>query len=305
LIFNINVQNLVDDPNTQMAIRACSQAESVSEKTSSAKQDTIISPESNCGAKVKKFALKAQASSNHSSSANLSSAFVNEAVGQLAAYLRHAPACGTTVLFAKSGDVAVGLYSGAEIEHRSATDFVETFQRRASQGDQMLQVCEANATASQSLGLFASTLDKLLEVQQAIRTWANSKCIESASSVFQHVDVEVGRLVSTVESNSTTPASRHDRREFCRDIQVAPGDSCASLASRCGISGNDFTKYNPQPNLCAKLMPKQFVCCTKGDLPDRMCMLKTSVPPSIPLVNVCRSQILTIQRPCRHTTTRS
>jgi hypothetical protein len=45
------------------------------------------------------------------------------------------------------------------------------------------------------------------------------------------------------------------------------GDGCASLASRCGISGATFTTYNPTPNLCATLAVGQKVCCSAGGLP--------------------------------------
>ncbi|KND86311.1 Killer toxin subunits alpha/beta [Tolypocladium ophioglossoides CBS 100239] len=57
-------------------------------------------------------------------------------------------------------------------------------------------------------------------------------------------------------------------RANCRDIQVASGDSCASLATKCQISGADFTEYNPQKNLCSTLKPKQWVCCSAGALPN-------------------------------------
>ncbi|AEO66607.1 glycoside hydrolase family 18 protein [Thermothielavioides terrestris NRRL 8126] len=54
----------------------------------------------------------------------------------------------------------------------------------------------------------------------------------------------------------------------CSYILVQPGDGCASLASRCGISGADFTTYNPSPTLCSTLVPGQPVCCSAGSLPN-------------------------------------
>lgn len=57
-------------------------------------------------------------------------------------------------------------------------------------------------------------------------------------------------------------------RSTCKTIQVASGDSCASLASKCGISGADFTKFNPQKDLCSTLAVGQHVCCSSGSLPD-------------------------------------
>ncbi|RDW58668.1 hypothetical protein BP6252_13144 [Coleophoma cylindrospora] len=57
-------------------------------------------------------------------------------------------------------------------------------------------------------------------------------------------------------------------QNHCRTIQVHSGDSCGSLAQRCGISGRDFEKYNADPHLCSTLQPLQHVCCSPGPLPD-------------------------------------
>ena len=54
----------------------------------------------------------------------------------------------------------------------------------------------------------------------------------------------------------------------CSTIRVQSGDSCASLAARCGINSTDFYDYNPQANLCSTLTPGQYICCSSGSLPD-------------------------------------
>lgn len=54
----------------------------------------------------------------------------------------------------------------------------------------------------------------------------------------------------------------------CSTIQVQSGDSCASLATRCGISAADFTTYNPSSTLCSTLTPGEHVCCSAGTLPN-------------------------------------
>ncbi|KAF7555882.1 hypothetical protein G7Z17_g1807 [Cylindrodendrum hubeiense] len=55
------------------------------------------------------------------------------------------------------------------------------------------------------------------------------------------------------------------KRAVCKHIQVESGDSCAALATRCNIRGNDFLKFNPQKNLCATLKEGNYVCCSAGD----------------------------------------
>ncbi|POR39606.1 Uncharacterized protein TPAR_00202 [Tolypocladium paradoxum] len=264
LLFDVNVQNDVGD-GARVPIRACSQAESVDRRDLNPRQSRI-SMANNCGADVKKTTQEAQTTGSTSSARNLSGDNLDAAVGQLASYLERAATCGTTIFFAKAGNVVAGLYSGAEIQHESAIAVLETFRERIGQGDRMLQVCETNVTAAETLGVILSSLDELAKVQTAVKTWTNGECVSSESS--ESVEVELGLLVSSVTSNGSDASSSRHKRALCRDIRVDEGDSCASLASRCGISGADFTKFNPKSNLCATLRPKQYVCCTAGDLPD-------------------------------------
>lgn len=54
----------------------------------------------------------------------------------------------------------------------------------------------------------------------------------------------------------------------CKTREVVAKDDCGSLASKCGISTNDFMKANTKTNLCSTLMEGQKVCCTAGKYPD-------------------------------------
>ncbi|CAI6236404.1 unnamed protein product [Periconia digitata] len=54
----------------------------------------------------------------------------------------------------------------------------------------------------------------------------------------------------------------------CKTREVVSGDLCGSLASKCGISLNDFLQVNTKPNFCNSLFVGQKVCCTAGNFPD-------------------------------------
>lgn len=54
----------------------------------------------------------------------------------------------------------------------------------------------------------------------------------------------------------------------CKYTQAQANDGCWSLAKRCGISQDDLTKYNPEPNFCNTIIVGQYVCCSEGSLPD-------------------------------------
>ena len=270
LLFDLNVQNLVDDPETLITIRACSRVDESVSPLLNARDETDPDPEflsirDGCGANTKQVKKTAQVAANAASTiAVADTSDVSSAISHLATYLQDEASCGSLIMFAKFEDAVVGLYSGAEVRKDSAATFAKTFQEQVQNGNDMLQVCEKDGTAAHTLGLSAGGLDELARVQHAVKTWTNAECLETQSS--HNVDVNIDLLVPSVEPDDAT-VSLHRLAE-CEAIQVVSGDSCASLASRCGVSGANFEKYNPIPNLCSTLKPKQWVCCTPGDLPD-------------------------------------
>jgi hypothetical protein len=64
----------------------------------------------------------------------------------------------------------------------------------------------------------------------------------------------------------TIPAGNSDGT--CKRREVISGDDCPSLASKCGLTPNDFMKVNTKTNLCSTLVVGQPVCCTRGNMPD-------------------------------------
>lgn len=88
---------------------------------------------------------------------------------------------------------------------------------------------------------------------------------------------------------ATAVSAAPEARGQCRSITVQSGDSCASLAHKCGISGKDFLKYN-KANLCSTLVPKQRVCCSSGSLRRRDAEDETS--------SVCKSYDIKVGDTC-------
>uniref|UniRef100_A0A0P0BVC1 chitinase n=1 Tax=Hypocrella siamensis TaxID=696354 RepID=A0A0P0BVC1_9HYPO len=167
------------------------------------------------------------------------------AAKHLADYLLNSATCGTTILFAKTGPAITGLYVGGDIE----------------------------------MGSFGQLLLKYGAIR-AVKLWSEGGCLDRVGARVLSNATVLTILSSTVKqdivpkttTNSTLrpsqPVSVLVARGVCRVIQVQQGDSCASLSSRCGIRGRDFSNYNPKRDLCSTLMPKQWVCCSEGNLPD-------------------------------------
>lgn len=206
------------------------------------------------------------------------------------------------ILYGRSAQATIGVYIGQGLPNQAISDSaLRTFQDSLDTLDittpsLAMQLCGAGYDSTQTFGIMVTSNAIFNPIQKALQSWANATCLrfvelkEFPSRVtFTLPLVNTTSLNSTTATNSTVRARASfmqgrrvalqdnavspvggghllQKRADCRTIQVNPGNGCADLAVRCGISGADFTKYNP--NICATLKPKQHVCCSEGDLPD-------------------------------------
>lgn len=205
------------------------------------------------------------------------------------------------IVFGLSKDVTIGVYLGRALQSRDlGEDALRHFSNLLYTHDMesssvpsgfAMQLCEPGRDADHVFGMIVSTNRSISAVRAAVQGWSRAECLDGFSGT---VNVEAPVVVTMPPlfpilngtnvgdlngSNSTgLQFTNHtlrsafrgslDRRANCRTIQVVSGDSCASLATKCGISGNTFMTYNPQTNFCSTLQPFQYVCCSSGTLPD-------------------------------------
>jgi hypothetical protein len=195
------------------------------------------------------------------------------------------------ILFGQSNQATIGLYIGQGLLNQdlsaSALGFLEdNFDNlNVSTPSLAMQLCGPNFDSTHIFGIMATSNATFNSVQSAIRGWANATCLSfSGSTNFMGQAVFTTPLLvtnstanSTLKLGEVAQAHHHRRhqqyhgihpRAECKSVQVDSGDSCAKLATKCGTSATDFTKYNSASNFCATLKPKQHVCCSSGTLPD-------------------------------------
>jgi hypothetical protein len=221
----------------------------------------------------------------------LAAAGIRSITRQARRYLTHGhgAADGPSIMFVQSGQATLGLYVGESIESRHIGSSALTILENALDNLNItgstlaMQLCIPDAGSAHSFGLMVTSNGTFGSLQNTVQSWANGTCLsfpESTNMTGQALYTKPLEVLTDVK-NSTRPAksisasSEHGRRHQhlhvraeCRTTRVESGYSCAKLASRCGISASDFTKYNPGSKFCAELVPKQHVCCSKGDLPD-------------------------------------
>jgi hypothetical protein len=183
-----------------------------------------------------------------------------------------ASASSSTIVFASHGDVLAGLYLGSNIDAASAvrelskavTDAVIDSglgEARAA------QTCGANLTGAYTMGLIATRAGSKRLLQQAVQSWANATCVEG----FHHATeskITIAQLPPTVIHDKRSDIVLESRANTCRYVLVVSGDSCASLATECGITATQLSEYNPSSTLCSTLAVGQPICCSAGSLPD-------------------------------------
>ncbi|KAL6700983.1 hypothetical protein J3F84DRAFT_402901 [Trichoderma pleuroticola] len=285
IIFDINVQTLVDDPQTVLTIRACVSTGKETYNTKSlpppqidGSRDGNLTISNSCGGKTIKTSVTPQlgGSVSHSGSGTKpNSADVVSAARHLITFLQKGAQCGTSIMFAKSASAVVGLYAGAEVAQSSVSTMLSSFRDQVQQGSTAYQVCSKD-NAALTFGVYAVAFPDLGVAQAAVKSWTNGLCL-NGSTPSAAIDMEV--LVSTISTNITTPPFHSNStsgvkprnlqaRADCKTQQVKSGDGCADLATRCGISSSDLAKFNPRSDFCSTLKPNQYYCCTAGTLPD-------------------------------------
>ena len=194
--------------------------------------------------------------------------------------------CNSTTSFIVVGDSVVGVYAGASVppapfaEHVLQALIADIKAHGATDSVYVESCNEASGLSTLTMGVVIGNFTTIPLVQSAVSAWSNGGCMTTNSTknstslpwesfdlpLLSHPPLCTNKTVQLDLSRRGGP--RLLRRGDCSTVQVKSGDSCASLATECGISGADFTKYNSDPSLCSKLTPGQHVCCSPGSLPD-------------------------------------
>ncbi|WEW59000.1 hypothetical protein PRK78_004468 [Emydomyces testavorans] len=270
LFYYFNLHDNVDDANTLHRIYACT----------SYGPDWVNMPKSTTNA------VKTESTPQNvtfevgwwSEGGKLATGGIHTLSRQLREYLAngYGPTNETVLLFAQSAQAAVGLYIGRGLQNEGVSSFAfKTLESNVAQLDPStsslaVQLCEPGYDGDHIFGFMATSNGTFSAVQHALKTWTTADCLslpnsKNFSGAVQFTTPRVMLTNSTTSGNNSTIRSRLSE---CRTIQVQSGDSCGSLATKCGISPTDITKFNPAPNFCSTLKPLQHICCSSGELPD-------------------------------------
>lgn len=197
--------------------------------------------------------------------------------------------CDENFLFAYHKEMVASIYIGAGLGKPTVQSALRASVGRLGTGGSrtVAQLCGGGRLPDRVFGISIDTSGNLAAVQKTALEWSKGICAEEhlkSTEVLPNVKVlDLAGSSNTSISNSTlisdkaSSSSRLQRkwtgnrrnglktRATCRYTKVVSGDSCGALVARCGISSDDLSKFNPKSNLCASLMPGDYICCSAGD----------------------------------------
>ncbi|KAI9700939.1 MAG: hypothetical protein M1820_006584 [Bogoriella megaspora] len=279
VLLDFYLYNSVDGSGTVTKLMTCITGNSTGEESSSIPPYLLSKHSGSCytNAVAKKATLEF-ATSGQQGSAKAQA--ISTALSQVQSFLSGPSQCDTTSIVGYFKSAVVGLYIGSSIDNKATT--TEVFQHLTDAlvhtngyGTAYLQLCGDQRNANHTFGVVIDTNGDIDTVQHSLASWSNATCIQNQSTSQLH-DISISELPFISKSNATNstntasilPRAVSASSGTCKTIKVVAGDGCGTLASECGVSASDFTKFNPQPNLCSSLAVGQQVCCTAGGLPD-------------------------------------
>lgn len=200
--------------------------------------------------------------------------------------------CDESFLFAYYGDIVASVFIGAGLGKptvESALDaLAEHFEAEGTSfapNRTVVEFCDDNKRGGARIfGISVDAAGDLAGVQRTALDWSKGRCSAdrddelvpegtlSGAEVFDIAGADLPRGNSTATAPFHTgwrqrrrQVSLPSRAATCRYIKVESGDGCPSLLAKCGISAQDFVRFNPRPGLCGSLQPNDYVCCSAGD----------------------------------------
>ncbi|EFE44221.1 class V chitinase, putative [Trichophyton verrucosum HKI 0517] len=207
----------------------------------------------------------------------------SSSIHSLSMQLRHYLANGygypnnTVLLFGYSNQAAVGLYIGKGLQNEGVGSFAlkalgdSVLEPEVKTSSVAMQLCHAGYDADHIFGFIATSNGSFTPIQRALRTWARAECLSITKSKnitgpAYFTTPPLGLAIDSAlrGSNATTTTSarndleRLSARADGRTNRVQTGESCGSLAKKCGIADADIIKHNSASN---------FNSVTPGTLP--------------------------------------
>ncbi|KAL5089523.1 hypothetical protein Trisim1_005218 [Trichoderma cf. simile WF8] len=193
--------------------------------------------------------------------------------------------------------LVVGIYAGKSLALDTIPSMIDRLSDRHTQlsnatASMLAQICGQQNDMDHTAGVAIALETDIDYVQSALLSWNHGECaikpkaadgqstsqelivhqvplpaaVTSAAKIFTDLGPSSKRLEGF--RNTAEPLDTLANAKYCTKHQIAPGESCASIAKACKISVADFLKYNDVKGdgdeWCRKLQAGKNACCSSG-----------------------------------------
>lgn len=289
MLFDFAIHTLVDDASRTLKFRACTAGQGWDESSNTRTiSDSIDSVYDSSHVRETKVTMQVTRQVSSQKTAGVSSGDISQkartALTHVQEYLEAGIDCTKNIMLGYYDGVIVGVYAGQAFGKATATSGIDEFLSRLDEASYttVLQLCGNSRDADHVLGITVSPGADLATVQDALVSWSKGNCSSGSGKVSPvsfsawEVPQRLGGRVHAARSKSTVHAHLHARSsharglvardtKYCEKKTVVSGDTCTSLAKACGITLDEFYKYNSK-GICDNLQRDSKVCCTAGSL---------------------------------------
>jgi len=290
LLVDFSIWTPLDKPNVDVTLRTCTSGNAdttINTLTEEINKDNGNSlgrrdETSTCGKATESKTTAQLARWGPSSSSTSDTESVITAARKIQEYLKDdSSSCGkATIIASYVKGTVVGFYAGKMVQSESLVkQLIDRVKNEGAAPHLTAQVCGHEINADHVVGIVSITAETgdiksaLSTVQRTFQSWAKAKCVDldGADALIELKETTISTFSEETPS-ALKPRSSFfsflSRRADCQTTRVVDGDTCATLARRCGISSSNFLKYNTKTDLCSTLTPGQPICCSEGTLPD-------------------------------------
>jgi hypothetical protein len=181
VLLGLNLYTKISDDSPAIGIRSCAIDSGVAKLK--ARQDFVVSNTNNTPSIFDKGQQTGDIQVLQQTGTGSDAALIQPAVVALANYLRNEKSGTTTALFAKAGDIIVGIYGGLQIEKQSLSTLVQDFTKHIDTrnvGQAAAQYCKDDSLNTEIFGVFVDTKGDLAAAQTALRSWNDAECISGS-----------------------------------------------------------------------------------------------------------------------------
>jgi chitinase len=275
-LFELNVNNPIDDPDTHVSIRSCN-----------SQGGTWTSDGGSCGESTSTtgdFILLSWGTTNLTDYAT----DLEAAITSLTEYLKNDAACPvggiSTNLLVRAGDLIAGVYLGSQIVPQSIALLLSNILQAGTSGAQLaLEYCPGTDN-TEIFGLFLDTTGDISAVQDALNGWTNAQCVGGSEYVTPWPNTQFSTFPQPLPD--TGPKRMARRGSSCTAYTVASGDSCSAIGLKYGsVSAAQINTWNAQTWAwmgCNDLQIGQVICVSAGSPPMPAALQGANCGPQVP-----------------------